>query len=54
VFATVDDTPSYGTSLYALNARTGATLWGPVQLGTYDWSGLTYDSDRVFTVNYDA
>jgi outer membrane protein assembly factor BamB len=43
---------SSATSLYALDATTGAIEWGPVALGgAYWWSGLTYDGGRVFTVN---
>ncbi|MEA2158891.1 MAG: hypothetical protein QOD66_1271 [Solirubrobacteraceae bacterium] len=55
VYVNVADTPAYGSKLYALNASTGATVWGPVELyGTYDWSGLAYDGGRVFTVNGDG
>ncbi len=57
VFVTVADSPNgaYGTSLHALDERTGATLWGPVALpGTYFWSGLAYDRGRVFTVTFDG
>jgi outer membrane protein assembly factor BamB len=39
-------------SLYALDATTGAKVWGPVVLGgTYPWSGLAYDNGQIFTVN---
>ena len=49
VFVTVGDA---ARSLYALDAATGATIWGPVSLGgTYPWTGLSYDAGRVFTVN---
>ena len=49
VFVTIGDA---ARSLYALNAATGATIWGPVALGgPYPWTGLTYDGGRVFTVN---
>jgi outer membrane protein assembly factor BamB len=45
VYVTVANPNSYGTKLYALNAATGATVWGPIDLGgTYDWSGLAYGS----------
>jgi outer membrane protein assembly factor BamB len=41
-----------GRNLYALDAATGATVWGPVGLGgTYPWSGLAYDNGLIFTVN---
>lgn len=52
VYVTVADTASYGSRLFALDAATGATVWGPVELGgPYYWSGLAYDGGRVFTVN---
>ncbi|MGZ3437917.1 MAG: outer membrane protein assembly factor BamB family protein [Polyangia bacterium] len=55
VFVTASDTPSYGTRLYALDERTGAALWGPVELGgTYFWSALGWDADIVFAVNGDG
>jgi outer membrane protein assembly factor BamB len=47
--------PGYGTQLYAFDAQTGATLWGPLGIsGTYFWSGLTYDSGTLFVVNYNG
>ena len=55
VFVTVANTASYGTRLFALDATTGDTVWGPVSLGgVYYWSGLAYDGGRVFTVNGDG
>jgi outer membrane protein assembly factor BamB len=55
VYVTVADSSHYGTKLYALSATTGKKVWGPVALGgTYYWSGLTYASGRVFTVNFDG
>ncbi len=56
VYVTVRSTSSaYGTKLYALDATTGATLWGPIDLGgTYYWSGIAYDAGRVFALNGDG
>jgi outer membrane protein assembly factor BamB len=55
VYVTVGHTDSYGSKLYALDVATGATVWGPIELGgTYFWSGLAYDGGRVFTVNGDG
>jgi len=55
VFVTVTDLSAHGTALYALDAGSGATAWGPVELGgTYPWSNAAYDHGRVFTVNYDG
>jgi len=55
VYVTVANQPGYGTNLYALDLATGATKWGPVDLGgTYYWSGAAYDGGKVFTVNYDG
>ena len=51
VFATVV-APNH-PELVALNASTGATLWGPVTLsGTV--AGATYDNDRVITLASDG
>ena len=42
-----------GSQLHALNRDTGATLWGPVDLGgTNGWSGLAYDGGKVFTLTF--
>lgn len=57
VFVTVRNPSSgpYGTKLYALDAATGTNLWGPVALNhTYYWSALTYESGRLFSLNYDG
>jgi outer membrane protein assembly factor BamB len=55
VFVTVSDLSAYGTMLYALDAGSGATVWGPVELGgTYFWSNAAYEHGRVFAVNYDG
>jgi outer membrane protein assembly factor BamB len=42
-----------GTNLYALNSTTGATIWGPIDVGGSP-RGAAYDSGRVFTVNRDG
>jgi outer membrane protein assembly factor BamB len=59
VFVTVrNKTPTdgyIGTSIYALDAATGATSWGPINLsGTYPWSNLAYENGRVFALTYDG
>jgi outer membrane protein assembly factor BamB len=55
VFVTVSDVTAYGTKLYALDAATGTTVWGPVELGgTYFWSNAAYEHGRVFAVNFDG
>ena len=42
-------------NLYALDAATGATAWGPVSvLGAYPWAAAAYDAGRVFVVNTDG
>lgn len=41
-----------GVLLYALNASTGATLWGPIEVGGA--RGVAYDSGRVFAVDRDG
>ena len=53
--ATANPDGSYGNRLYALNATTGATVWGPIAVpGTYFGSGLTYDNGRVFILMFDG
>ncbi|HEY5198571.1 MAG TPA: PQQ-binding-like beta-propeller repeat protein [Solirubrobacteraceae bacterium] len=60
VYATVGDAAvwqsgtGYGTTLVALDAATGATVWSHALGGTYYWSALAYDGGRVFAVNYDG
>ena len=44
-----------GTSLYALNALTGAIVWGPVTIsGTYHWSASAYGHGKIFVINFDG
>ena len=46
---------SYGGSLSALNATTGAIAWGPIPLsGTYDWWSITSGGGRVFVDGFDG
>jgi outer membrane protein assembly factor BamB len=53
--ATANPDGSYGNMLYALNAQTGATVWGPIAVpGTYFGSGLTYDDGRIFILMFDG
>ena len=56
VFVTVADIPNsgYGTTLYALDQATGATVWSQTISGTYYWSNAAYDAGRVFVVNFDG
>jgi outer membrane protein assembly factor BamB len=58
VFVTVaNQTPTgvAGSKLYALDAATGATSWGPIDLAeTYGWSGIAYDAGRIFALNYNG
>ena len=35
--------------LVAVDEHTGATIWGPVDLGTYGLAGQAYDGEQVFT-----
>jgi outer membrane protein assembly factor BamB len=52
---TANQNEAYGNQLYALNASTGATLWGPVAIaGTYFGSGLTYENGRLFVLMFDG
>jgi outer membrane protein assembly factor BamB len=54
VFATVESSVGYGTELFALSAATGRTDWSTGLGGTYGFSALTYDGQRVFALNYDG
>ncbi|MFO1466223.1 MAG: PQQ-binding-like beta-propeller repeat protein [Steroidobacteraceae bacterium] len=46
---------SYGNRLYALDAHSGAKLWGPVSIaGVYFGSGLTYENGRVFVLMFNG
>ncbi|NYF54184.1 PQQ-binding-like beta-propeller repeat protein [Micromonospora purpureochromogenes] len=55
VFVTARQGDEYGTTLYALDAATGANAWPPVKLGgTYWYGGLTYGAGRLFALNFDG
>ncbi len=54
VFVTVENAHSYGGTLYALQASTGARLWSVGLPGTYGFSALAYDSGDLFALNYDG
>ena len=44
----------YGSTLYALDEATGATVWSREIGGRYYWSNAALDAGRVFVVNYDG
>ena len=51
VFVTVKNTTGNGTTLFALNATNGATMWS-FNLGGFSfWSAACYENGRVFAVN---
>ncbi len=50
VFVTVRHASVYGTTLYALNAVDGTTLWQYELGGPYYWSALCYENGRVFAL----
>jgi outer membrane protein assembly factor BamB len=54
VFVTVENTQSYGTHLYALNASTGGRDWSVALAGTYGFSALAYNGRSIFALNYDG
>jgi len=54
VFVTVTNSHGYGTQLFALNLKNGATVWQKAIDGTYFFSNATYDRDRLFVLNYDG
>lgn len=54
-YVTVQNAGAYGTKLYALDPATGATVWGPVDLGgTFNFSGIAYDAGQVFALNWNG
>jgi outer membrane protein assembly factor BamB len=54
VFVTVENTQTYGSTLYALDAITGATDWSVALAGTFGFSALAYDGQVIFALNYDG
>lgn len=52
VFVLAGDSNAGNVSLYALDARTGSTLWGPVVVpnGVYWWAAAAYEKGKVFVV----
>jgi outer membrane protein assembly factor BamB len=54
VFVSVRNTNGYGTTLYGLDASNGHVLWTRGNPGTYWYGGLTYDSGRLYVLNYDG
>jgi len=53
VFVTVNNAPG-GTTLFALNATNGATIWSFNLGGTFWWSAVCYENGRVFAINFDG
>ncbi|MBS0377451.1 MAG: PQQ-binding-like beta-propeller repeat protein [Proteobacteria bacterium] len=52
---TAEPNSGYGSLLYALDATTGATVWGPISVaGVYFGSGLTYDNGHVIVLMFDG
>ena len=51
VYVTVRNASGQGTTLFALNAATGATLWSSNLAGSFAISGACYENGRVFAVN---
>ena len=43
-----------GTTLYAIDLGSGATLWSKSLSTTSPWSGIAYDAGRVFALDYDG
>jgi outer membrane protein assembly factor BamB len=51
VYVTVTNPATTHPNLYAINYRTGATAWGPIDLGGSFWANAAYDNGFVFTIN---
>lgn len=46
---------NYGTRLWALDAKDGSTIWGPLDVpGTYFMAGIAADGANVYVVNEDG
>jgi outer membrane protein assembly factor BamB len=54
VYVVLKSTAGNGTSLYALNGATGATLWAWGLGGLRPWSALCYENGRLFALNNDG
>lgn len=51
VFVTVKNATGQGTTLFALNATNGSTVWSSDLGGIFFWSGSCYENGRVFALN---
>lgn len=57
IFVTVGSDTPITTQLYALDEKTGATLWGTkltANPSSIPWSGITYENGRVFALSEDG
>src|SRR5438132_1416512 len=51
IYVTVTNPTTTHPNLYAINYRTGAVAWGPIDLGGSWWVNASYDNGLVFTIN---
>ncbi|HET6891077.1 MAG TPA: PQQ-binding-like beta-propeller repeat protein, partial [Pyrinomonadaceae bacterium] len=54
VYVTVKNATGQGTTLFALDATNGATVWSFALGGVRPWSAACYENGRVFAVNNDG
>jgi outer membrane protein assembly factor BamB len=55
VFVTTKSTGGgYGSTLYALDAASGAVAWSRPLAHTYYWSALAYEAGKLFVLDYDG
>jgi outer membrane protein assembly factor BamB len=54
VFVSVGNVGTYGSVFYALNEKTGETIWSQAIPGTFFTSLAVYDNGNVFVLNYDG
>jgi outer membrane protein assembly factor BamB len=54
VFVTVENWRTSGSTLEVFNAATGAREWSAGLGGSYGFSGLAYDGQRIFSLNFDG
>jgi len=51
IYVTATNPTTTHPNLYAINYRTGAVAWGPIDLGGSWWANASYDNGLVFTIN---
>jgi len=53
-YVTVGNDYGYGSQIYALNIKTGETVWQRLIDSIYRWSNAAYDNGQIFVVDFDG